>query len=284
MTLARIVDILRKAQSGGYAVGALNADNLEMVQAFVRAAEKVSSPLILQVSLGAIQYSGLESVANIALFEAQRSSVPVAVHLDHVKDLQKNILALRAGVGSLCMDAADLPFERNIQLTGEVARLAHTAGLEVEAGIGYVPDYNEALPESQRMECMTKVDEAARFIEQTQVDLLAISIGSMRGMDERVINLDINRLNEIRKKVNVPLVLHGASGVTWESIQEAIQHGICKINIASTFDEVFIKIISEELARHPDEINFRKIFKPAKEAVVEAACEIFQKLRSANKI
>jgi len=284
MTLVRIGDILRKAQSGGYAVGALNADNLEMVQAFVRAAEKVSSPLILQVSLGAIQYSGLESVANIALFEAQRSSMPVAVHLDHVKDLQKNILALRAGVGSLCMDAADLPFERNVQLTGEVARLAHAAGLEVEAGIGYVPDYSEALPESQRMDCMTKADEALRFIELTQVDLLAISIGSMRGMDERVINLDIRRLNEIRKKVNVPLVLHGASGVTWDSIQEAIRHGICKINIASTFDEVLVKTIREELEMQSDEINFRKVFTPAREAVLDAACDIFQKLNSANKI
>ena len=283
MSLIKISSILKNAKEENYAVGAFNADNLEMVQSFIHASEKMHSPLILQVSLGAIQYSGLGSVANIALFEAETASIPVAVHLDHVTNFEMNVQALRAGVGSLGVDAAALPFEENLQLTKKVCQLAHFAGLDAEAGIGYVPDCNEQYSQSQIDDRKTKVKEAVDFVKETEVDLLAVAIGSMRGMKERSIELDISLLRELTANLDIPLVLHGASGVKWKSIQEAIKNGICKVNIASTFDQSFLNSIRSELTQYPDEINFRKIFKVAKQAVEDKVCEIIKKLGSDNK-
>lgn len=283
MALVKISEILKKAKKGKYAVGAFNADNLEMVQSFIDASEKMHSPLILQVSLGAINYSGLGSVANIALYEAEAASVPVAVHLDHVTTFEQNIMALRAGVGSLGVDAAVLDYADNLALSTQVCSLAHAAGLDAEAGIGYVPDVNEHYSQSRINECKTKIEQAHEFIEETKVDLLAVAVGSMRGMKERSILLDIDHLKQIDESLNIPLVLHGASGVKWKSIQEAIQNGICKVNIASTFDQEFVNAIQKEMSENPEEKNFRKIFKPAKEAVKNKTCEIIQKLGSDNK-
>jgi len=283
MALVKISDILKNAKEEKYAIGAFNADNLEMVQSFIHASEKMHSALILQVSLGAIQYSGLGSVVNIALYEAKAASIPVAVHLDHVTNFDMNVKALRAGVGSLGVDAAALSFHENLQLTKQVCQLAHLAGLDAEAGIGYVPDANELYSQSQINERKTKVRGAVDFIKETEIDLLAVAIGSMRGMKERTIELDIPLLRELVVHLDVPLVLHGASGVKWESIQEAIKNGICKVNIASTFDQRFLNSIRSELSQNPDEINFRNIFKVAKQAVEEKVCEIIKKLGSDNK-
>lgn len=283
MALVKISEILKKAQKEKYAIGAFNADNLEMVQSFIDACEEMHSPLILQVSLGAINYSGLGSVTNIALYEAEAASIPVAVHLDHVTTFEQNIMALRAGVGSLGVDAAALDYKDNLALTKQVCSLAHTAGLDAEAGIGYVPDVNEGFSSDKIDDCKTKIDQALEFVEETKVDLLAVAIGSMRGMKERTIKLDIDHLKCINESLHIPLVLHGASGVMWESIQEAIQNGICKVNIASTFDQEFVNTIQRELSQNPQEKNFRKIFNPAKEAVKNKTCEIIQKLGSDNR-
>jgi len=283
MGLIKITEILKQAKLEKYAVGAFNTDNLEMIQAFISAAELMRSPLILQVSLGAINYSGLGSVANIATYEAKHASIPVAVHLDHVKNYYQNVHALRAGVGSLCIDAADLSFKRNLTITKQICELAHIAGLDAEAGLGYVPDSNENPAEEEIDQYKTNIKQAQRFVEETKVDLLAVAVGSMRGMRERVISLDLKLLESINTELDIPLVLHGASGVKWESIQKAIQRGICKVNIASTFDKCFVNAIRHELKQNPEEVNFRKILKPAKDAVKNKACEIFIKLGSSNQ-
>jgi len=283
MGLTKISEILRKAKDDKYAVGAFNADNLEMVQAFIAAAETMRSPLILQVSLGAINYSGLGSVTNIAIYEAKNASIPVAVHLDHVKTYDQNVHALLAGVGSLCIDAADLPFESNLAVTKRVCELAHTAGLDAEAGIGYVPDSRENLSKEEAAQFKTDIAQAQKLVEKTKVDLLAVSIGSMRGMKDRVIDLDLELLEQINGALNIPLVLHGASGVKWESIQDAIQHGICKVNIASTFDQCFVDAIRLEISQHPEEKNFRKILSPAREEIKNVTSDIFNKLGSSSK-
>lgn len=282
MGLVKISEILRQAKVEKYAVGAFNADNLEMVQAFISAAESMRSPLILQVSLGAINYSGLDSVVNIAIYEAKHASVPVAVHLDHVKSYDQNVHALRAGVGSLCIDAADLSFKSNLAITKQICELAHIAGLDAEAGLGYVTDSKENPSEEEIDQYKTNIKQAQRFVEETKVDLLAVAVGSMRGMRERVISLDLELLESINKELDIPLVLHGASGVKWESIQKAIHHGICKVNIASTFDKCFINTIRHEISQNPEEMDFRKILQPARDAVKNKACEIFTKLGSSN--
>jgi len=283
MGLVKISEILKQAKEEKYAVGAFNADNLEMVQAFISAAELMRSPLILQVSLGAINYSGLGSVVNIATYEAKHASIPVAVHLDHVRSYDQNVHALRAGVGSLCIDAADLSFESNLAITKKVCNLAHITGLDAEAGLGYVPDSKGNPSEEKIAQYKTEIKQAQGFIEETKVDLLAVAVGSIRGMKERVIDLDLELLESINEKLDIPLVLHGASGVKWESIQKGIQHGICKVNIASTFDKCFVNAIRHEMSQNPEEVDFRKILKLARDAVKNKACEIFKKLGSSNK-
>jgi fructose-bisphosphate aldolase class II len=283
MSLVSISDILNKAKKGKYAVGAFNADNLEMVQAFLRAAEMIRAPIILQVSQGAINYSGLDSIANIVLLEAKRATVPVAVHLDHGKDYPQNILALKAGICSLGIDASAFPYDENLKATKEICDLAHTAGLEAEAGIGYVPDSKDE-PTLEEIETnKTDPNQAKEFVERTKVDVLAVALGSMRGMRARSIELDIDLLKRVNERINVPLVLHGASGIKWSSIQQAIQNGICKVNIAASFDRCFTSTIWEKLKKNPEEWNFRKILIPAREAVSELACEIITKLGSNDK-
>jgi fructose-bisphosphate aldolase class II len=262
MPLVKMSSVLGPAMEDVYAVGAFNADNIEMVQAFVDAAEEERSPLILQVSQGAIEYSGLSYVTNLAGFAAAQASVPIVIHLDHGKDYKQNVRALRAGVTCLGIDASMLSYTQNSAMTRQICELAHFAGLEAEAGLGYVPDSADNPSADAVEDSKTDPNQAAKFIKETGADLLAVALGSMRGMRQREISLDIDRLKAIHSLIRVPLVLHGSSGVKWDSIQQAIQYGICKVNLAACFDRRLTEVMRKELAQMPKEINFRKIIGP----------------------
>jgi fructose-bisphosphate aldolase class II len=284
MTLAKMMDVLQPAMEDGYAVGAFNADNLEMVQAFVQAAVAERSPLILQVSQGAIQYSGMGHVTQLCRFVAQEVDIPIVVHLDHGKDYVQNIRALKAGVTCLGVDASMLPYDENIAVTRKVAQMAHHAGLHAEGGVGYVPAHSESLSAGEVEMAKTDPDQAYEFVQQTGVDLLAVALGSMRGMRQREIALDIERLKAIRERVSIPFVLHGSSGVHWESIQDAIREGVCKVNLAACFDRRLVEVMRELLDKNPEEFNFRKIIGPAREQVRELAREQYRLLGSNGRV
>jgi len=283
MPLVKMSQVLKPALEGKYAVGAFNADNLEMVQAFIEAAEKEHSPLILQLSQGAINYAGLAYVVSLVQTAARQTAVPIVLHLDHGKDLEQNVLALRAGVTCLGVDASMLSFEDNLAVTQQVCQLAHFAGLEAEAGVGYVPDSADKPMPKEVEEAKTDPAQAEEFVTRTGADLLAVALGSMRGMRRRVITLDIERLKAIHERTRIPLVLHGASGLRWESIHEAIQHGICKVNMAACFDRCLTNTLRQKLSELPDEINFRKIIGPAHEAVKEEARKQIRLLGSSGR-
>jgi fructose-bisphosphate aldolase class II len=284
MPLVNMMDVLRPAYQAGYAVGAFNADNLEMVQAFVQAAEEERSPLILQVSQGAIQYSGLEEVVNLTRFAAERAKVPVVVHLDHGKDFEQNVKALHAGVTCLGVDASMLPYEENLALSRKVAELAHLAGLHAEAGIGYVPAYGEHPSDDDLERWKTEPGQAQAFVDETGADLLAVALGSMRSMRQRSVQLDIDRLKEIRRRIDVPLVLHGSSGVLWDSVKQAIALGVAKINLAACFDRRLVEVMRARLTDEPEEWNFRKILGPARQAVKDLARQQYQRLGSDHRV
>jgi fructose-bisphosphate aldolase class II len=284
MPLVRMLDVLEPALKKGYAVGAFNADNLEMVQAFVNAAETERSPLILQVSQGAIEYAGFEQVATVARFMAENATVPIVVHLDHGKDYPQNVRALRAGVSSLGVDASMLPYEENVSVSRQVADLAHHAGLHAEAGIGYVPAYQEGLSELEVEGAKTDPDIAEKFVHETGADFVAVALGSMRSMRKREIVLDIDRLKALRQRVSVPFVLHGSSGVLWESIQEAIQLGVAKVNLAACFDRRFTEVLRQTLDEDQKGFNFRRFLAPAREAVMELAQEQYRLLGSSQQV
>jgi fructose-bisphosphate aldolase class II len=284
MPLVRMLDVLNPALEKGYAVGAFNADNLEMVQAFVQAAELERSPLILQVSQGAIEYAGFEESARIACFMAEAADVPIVVHLDHGKDYPQNVQAIQAGVSSLGVDASMLPYEENAAVSRRVAELAHYAGLHSEAGIGYVPAFQEGLSQAEVQNAMTDPEVAEKFIHETGADFLAVALGSMRSMREREVVLDIDRLKELRRRVSVPFVLHGSSGVLWDSIQDAIPFGIAKVNLAACFDRQFTAVLRKTLDEDQEGFNFRKLLAPARDAVLELAREQYRLLGSSQQV
>ncbi|MGD2161472.1 MAG: class II fructose-bisphosphate aldolase family protein [Anaerolineales bacterium] len=284
MPLVGMLDVLQPAMEKGYAVGAFNADNLEMVQAFVRAAEIDRSPLILQVSQGAIMYAGFEETSRVATFMAERSDVPVVVHLDHGKDYPQNVQALRFGVSSLGVDTSMLPYDENVSVSKRVADLAHSVGLQSEAGIGYVPAHDEGLSAAEVELAMTDPIKAEKFVSETGADFIAVALGSMRSMRKREITLDIDRLKELRKRISIPFVLHGSSGVLWKSIQEAIQLGIAKVNLAACFDRRFVEVLRQELGQDQEGFNFRRFLAPAREAVFELAREQYRLLGSSQQV
>ena len=283
MPLVKMSQVLRPAMEGKYAVGAFNADNLEMVQAFIQAAEEERSPLILQLSQGAIHYAGLSYVVSLVRTAARHSSVPIVLHLDHGKDYEQNVLALRAGVTCLGVDTSMLPFEDNLAETRRVCQLAHFAGLEAEAGLGYVPDSADNPTPQEVEEAKTDPAQAEEFVQRTGADLLAVALGSMRGMRKREVSLDIERLKAVHERTRIPLVLHGASGLRWESIHNAMQHGICKVNMAACFDRCLTNTLRQRLRELPDEINFRKIVGPARQAVKEEARKQIRLLGSSDR-
>ncbi len=284
MALVKMLDVLNPALNNHYAVGAFNADNLEMVQAFIQAAEIERSPVILQISQGAINYSGLSDVAQMACFAAEQTNVPVVVYLDHGKNFEQNVWALKYGASSLGVDMSMFSYEENATISAKVAELAHHAGLNAEGGFGYVPAFSENLSQEEIDKRKTDPNQVRRFVDETNVDFLAVALGSMRSMRERKVVLDIELLKEIKKQTSIPFVLHGSSGVLWESIEEAITLGVAKVNLAACFDSRFTDVIRGELINDPSIVNFRVVLGKAREQVLDLAREQYRLLGSNNRV
>ncbi len=271
-------ELLLDAQKHGYAVGAFNTNNLEITHAIIRAAEAKKAPILIQISAGAIRYAGLDFLPMIARQAAMKASVPVAIHLDHGPSFELVMKALRVGFTSVMRDASKLPFEQNVAEVVKVVEAAHAVGVPVEAEIGKIGGAEEHVVVSEREALMTDPDEAARFVEASGCDFLAVAIGNAHGFYKGEPKLDFDRLAAIREKVPVPLVLHGASGIPDEQIRKAVERGICKINIDTEIRYAFATTVRAFMAENPKQIDPRKILGPAIEAmqaVVERKIELF---------
>lgn len=262
--------MLQRAREEHFAVGAFNANNMEMVQAIVQTAQEERAPVILQISQGAIRYAGLYYAANLVKTAADLVDVPVVLHLDHGTDFQQNVLCLRAGFTSLMYDGSKRPYEENVAMTERVVEMAHACGIPVEAELGQVTRASESPSREEVEALMTDPRQAQEFIARTGADSLAVAIGSIHGMREQSASLEIERLEAIRRKVGVPLVLHGASGVKDESVLEGIAHGISKINVATHLNQAFMRGMREGLRERPEEVDPRKILSICREGVKEA--------------
>jgi fructose-bisphosphate aldolase class II len=244
----------------------------------VRAAEAQRAPILIQVSAGAIKYAGIEYLPQIVRTHAHQASVPIALHLDHGPDLQTVMLCLRHGFTSIMRDASKLLFEDNVAEIRRVVEIAHAVGVPVEAELGRIAGVEEHVVVSEREKAMTDPEEAATFVEESGCDFLAISIGNAHGFYKGEPQLDFDRLRAIRDRVDVPLVLHGASGIPDAQLSTAIQLGICKINIDTELRDAFARSVRQTLAEHPQEIDPRKILEPAidgMQAVVERKIRSF---------
>jgi fructose-bisphosphate aldolase class II len=265
--------MLKEAQKGRYAIGAFNANNMEIVQAIVETAEEEKAPVILQASQGAIKYAGLESIVAMVKVMAEKVNVPVALHLDHGTDYYQNIKCLRAGFTSLMYDGSKLPFDENVEMTKKVVEMAHACDIPVEAELGQIGKMDDSdepgVAFEKVKESMAVPEEAAKFVELTEIDFLAAAVGTIHGCRAPIAKLDIPRIEKIRELTDVPLVLHGASGANDEEVRKGITAGICKINIDTRIRLYFVKKMREVLEKNPEEIDPRKILGPAKEAAKE---------------
>ncbi len=261
--------LLRAAQSGGYAVGAFNCSNMEIMQAIVRAAEAEKAPVILQVSQGAIKYAGLEYLVAMARAAARQAAVPIALHLDHGTDVGLILECVQAGFSSVMFDGSKLPLEQNIVLTRQVVEASRRARVSVEAELGRISGAEDDIAVGEHEALFTDPEEARFFVEQTGVDSLAVAIGTAHGRYRGEPKLDFERLSRISSSISTPIVLHGSSGVPDEAIREAIKRGVRKINIDTDIRQAFIGAVRQALAKDPEEIDPRKILGPAREAATE---------------
>lgn len=269
MMLVTGIELLKKANEEGYAVGAFNTSNLEITQAIVEAAEEMKSPAIIQVSEGGLKYAGIETISAIVRTLATKASVPIALHLDHGTDFNNVMKCLRNGWTSVMMDASKLPLEKNIEVTKNVVTIAHGMGVSVEAEIGKIGGTEDNVTVDEREAAMTDPDEAYRFAKETGVDYLAISIGTAHGPYKGEPKLDFDRLKKIKEMLKMPIVLHGASGVPEADIRKAVSLGVNKINIDTDLRQAFAARIRELLKEDGEVYDPRKILGPCKEAMKE---------------
>lgn len=273
MSLVSVSELLLEAQKGKYAVGAFNCNNMEIVQAIVAAAEAEKSPVIVQASQGAIKYAGIEYIAAMTCLAAERASVPVALHLDHGTSFAQVIQCVRNRFTSVMIDGSKLPLEQNIALTNKVIEAVRPLGVSVEAELGKIGGTEDDITVSEREALFTDPEEAERFVQETHADALAIAIGTAHGQYKGVPKLDFERLKEIRKRIEAPIVLHGSSGVPDEALREAISLGVCKVNIDTNIREAFVAAVRSVLEKSPNEIDPRKALGPARESAIEIVRE-----------
>jgi len=257
--------MLLNAQSGGYAVGAFNAENLEMVQAIVAAAVEAHSPVIIQTTPSTLKYASPSAFVGMVRAAAETADAEVALHLDHGSDFALCSKCLRAGYTSIMIDGSKALLEDNIALTGRVVEMCHAADVPVEAELGEVGGKEDSLESSG--DHMTNPADAARFVRETEVDSLAVGIGTAHGVYKSAPHLDIDRLAQIRKVVSVPLVLHGASGLTGGDVRDCIERGVCKVNFATELRQAFTTATRDFLNADGDAFDPKKYGKLAREAV-----------------
>jgi fructose-bisphosphate aldolase class II len=273
MAFVTTKEMLKEAQKGRYGIGAFNANNMEIIQAIIEAAEEEKAPVILQASQGAIKYAGLDMIVAIVKVMAEKAAVPIALHLDHGTDYYQNIKCLRAGFTSLMYDGSKLPFDENVEMTKKVVEMAHVCDIPVEAELGQIGKMGGSdepgVALEKVKESMAVPEEAAKFVELTGIDSLAAAVGTIHGCRTPFAKLDIPRIERIRELTGVPLVLHGASGANDEEVRKGINAGICKINIDTRIRMKFTEKIREIITKNPQEIDPRKILGPAKDAAKE---------------
>lgn len=273
-------EMLQKAREGKYAIGAFNVENMEMVMAVLTAAEAKSSPVIMQTTPGTIKYAGVDYYyANVAA-AAKRSSVPVVMHLDHGDSFQRAMAAYRAGYTSIMIDGSKLPFEENIDLTKRVVDACHPGDVYVEGELGKVGGKEDDL-EGDDDNPYTDPEEAKIFVEKTGVDYLAIGVGTAHGVYKGIPKVNTDLIATIHDMVEVPLVLHGTSGVPDEQVITAVKNGICKVNYATDLRIAFTRGAKEFMAEHPEAFDPKKY---SKQGMAEVQKYVEQKIEVCGSV
>lgn len=269
-----VKELLKDCQQQKCAVLATNFYNLETLLAVMRAAQATSSPVLLQLTRSSIDYMGLKQAVAMARQAIADYGVNGWIHLDHGGSIELVEHCLDAGFDSVMIDASEEPFETNVEITRRVVELAAPYGVNVEAELGYVAKLGQ-----EQGGGFTTPQEAKLFVEQTGVDALAVSIGSAHGFYKQAPKLDIERLAQIHATTDVALVLHGSSGIPHDMVQQAITNGIVKVNLATEIKDTFMRNLKSILTT-TDEIDLRKVFPKATNAVVELLLEKYRVVKN----
>ncbi len=271
--------MILEAKKGGYAIGCFNTSDLEITKAIIAAAESENSPIIISTSEKAIEYAGLETLSMIIIEEARRSKIPIALHLDHGQTLQTVEKCIRAGYTSIMFDGSKKALEENELMTRHAVELAHHAGLPCEGELGHLG--KAGINQSD----LTDPADVTGYIERTGVDFLAVSIGSQHGsLGSGSEKLNLGLLSEIKKLTQVPLVLHGASGVAEEDVRQAIKAGISKINIDTDIRQTFTSALKRVFEQEPQASDPRDVLTEAMSAVRDLVKNKISLFGSAGKV
>ena len=282
MSLAATSELVTAAARAQSAVAAFNIITLEHVEAVIAGAESVHAPVVLQVSENAVKfrYGRLLPLARAAASAAERASVPVALHLDHVQSDELLRQAPDAGFSSVMYDASRLPYEENLAATRAAADWAHAQGLWIEAELGQVGGKNGAPPlDAHAPGARTDPAEARAFVADSGVDALAVAVGSSHAMTTRTATLDHDLLKRLSGALDVPLVLHGSSGVPDPELAAATANGIAKVNIGTALNIAMTGAIREFLAAHPEAVDSRKYLSVGREAMARTVAHLIGVLK-----
>lgn len=277
MALTPTRELMDTAVAGEFGQGAFNVLHLETIEGLIAGAELAQAPLILQISENCVAFhGGLLPIAQATLAAAEAASVPIAVHLDHAEDENLALRAVDLGFGSIMFDGAKLPYELNVAATRRVADYAHAHGVYVEAELGEVGGKDGAHAPG----VLTDPVEAAEFVAATDVDALAVAVGSSHAMTERSAALNLARIAALKESLSVPLVLHGSSGVPDEALLRGIQAGMRKINVSTHLNGFFTRAVREYLSQNPEVVDSRKYLAAGRSALVPEVARLLNLFRS----
>ena len=287
MALVSAKEMIEKAHEGHYAVGAFNINNMEWIKSILAAAEEAKSPVMLGVSEGAGKYmAGFKNVVAMVreIHDSMGITVPVALHLDH-GSFEGAKACIEAGFTSVMFDGSQMEYDQNVECTRRVVEAAHGAGVSVEGEIGTIGETEDYLNGTVRDMVYTSPELARRFVEDTGVDALAVSIGTVHGILPKgyVPKLQLGLLKELAAAVPVPLVLHGGSGTPHDEVAAACRTGIHKVNISSEFKHAYYQSVREFVTNHPTLVSPTLVLKDAVQEVRNVAGTKMQVLGSAGK-
>jgi len=290
-------DLVRRARAQGWGVGAFNAVNMESMQAIFGAAEQERSPFILQITQTTLDYTHPEELYAMAQAIAERTAVPFAIHLDHGRTFEAAMRFIRLGATSVMIDGSlqadgktPRSYQENVAVTRQVVQAAHAVAVSVEAELGLLGQIT-----ASETGFLTDPQEACRFVEETGVDLLAVSIGTAHGLYRGTPQLAHDRLREIAAAVPIPLVMHGGTGVPDDDVRQAVQEGIAKINIDTQIRVAFFGALAEQVHRAEQgfaeadgkgevrKYDIRKLLAPTREAMQQAIAERMRVFGSAGQ-
>ncbi|MFF8973369.1 ketose-bisphosphate aldolase [Streptomyces sp. NPDC014995] len=270
MPLTTTGELVTRARAAHTAVAAFNIITLEHVEAVITGAERADAPVVLQVSENAVRFRGgrLLPLARAAVTAAERAAVPVALHLDHVRGVPLLRQAADAGVSSVMYDASHLPYDENLAATRAAVDWAHAQGLWIEAELGEIGGKDGRPPRAAHAPgARTDPAEADAFVTHSGVDALAVAVGSVHAMTTRTATLDHDLLERLTATLDVPLVLHGSSGVPDDELRAAVAGGIAKVNIGTALNQAMTAAIREYLGAHPDAVDARTYLSAGREAM-----------------